>query len=103
MAIPDNRFNRVTFQENDLVVTLMVCHSMSANQINKNVSHRAQIEKYRFKATTSLALGIDASDVMKPFEYACWMEGPWEQDAARDMFLSQEPLALGRREQRVDW
>jgi hypothetical protein len=101
-AIPDNRFKRVTFQENDLVVTLMACHSMSTNEINKNVSRRAQIEKYRFKTTTSLALGIDASDVMKPFEYACWVEGPWEQDAARDMFLLQEPLALGRREQRVN-
>jgi hypothetical protein len=89
-ARPDGRLLRVTINDGGLVVSVVAARGMATNELRRHTTFRASIEKYRLKATASVALGINADDSSKPFDFAFWVEGPWEADPVLDEALDRE-------------
>jgi hypothetical protein len=68
---------------------------LHVKRVSAQFPFRASIEKYRLKASASVALGIDAADTTKPFDFAFSVEGPWEADQVLDEALEKErPKAM---------
>ncbi len=94
-ARPDGRLLRVTFNDGGLVVSIVAARGLATDELRRHTAFRASIEKYRLKASASVALGIDAADMTKPFDFAFWVEGPWEADPVLDEALAKErPKAM---------
>jgi hypothetical protein len=89
-ARPDGRLLRVTINDGALVVSVVAARGMATNELRRHTAFRASIEKYRLKTTASVALGINADDTSKPFDFAFWVEGPWEADSVLDDALEKE-------------
>lgn len=93
-ARPDGRLLRLTFNDGGIVVTVVAARGMAIHELSRHTAFRASIEKYRLKASTSVALGINADDTSKPFDFAFLVEGPWESDKNLDEALEKERLKL---------
>lgn len=89
-ARPDGQLVRLTINDGELVVSVVSARGLSVHQLHRHTEFRAKIEKYRLRATASVALGINADDASKPFYCACWVEGPWEPDPLLDEALAHE-------------
>lgn len=66
----------LTFKGGDLVVTLVMGVGVDPMALHKKTTFRANLEKYRMKCSTSVALGLDYGDPAKAFDCAIWVEGP---------------------------
>lgn len=93
-AVGDGRIGRITFKEDDLVVSLLGGVGLSASRLRQEAACRCGVEKYRLKATRSLAIGFRVEDTEKPFDCACWLEGVWEEDSEMVDFLDAEKPKL---------
>lgn len=89
-ARSDGRFLRITLKEQDLVVSFVSARAVSINSLRRQVAATATTEKYRRKVTSSVAIGIDADDTSKPFDFAIWIEHPWKPDPELEKALEKE-------------
>ena len=89
-AKPDGRMLRITINDGDLVVSVVAALGLATNELRRHTAFRASIEKYRLKTSASVALGIDAADATKPFDFAFWVEGPWQPDPVLEEALNKE-------------
>lgn len=98
-ARPDGRLLRITFNDSGLVVSIVAARGLATDQMRRHTAFRASLEKYRMKASASVALGIDAGDTAKPFAVAFWMEGSWGADPILDEALKKErpKIMLGQK------
>jgi hypothetical protein len=89
-TLSSKRFLRDTFQEGDLVISLMTSSSVPKQETEKHTYVRANIEKYRLKALRSIAIGIDLNNTIKAFECAFWIEYPWQFDQLFEALLQKD-------------
>ena len=89
-AKPDGRIRRMTINDDGLVVSVLAARGLPNNELRRHTAFRGSIEKYRLKTTASVSLGIDAGDITKPFDFAFWIEGPWEEDPVMNAALEKE-------------
>src|SRR5207248_257425 len=61
-ARPDGRTVRTTFQDGNVVVTIMAARALSAQELNRQAVFRVNIEKYRRQASASLLIAINADE-----------------------------------------
>jgi len=89
------RVPRVTFKDGDFVISIMAAHGLPTDQLRKWISLRTELEKYRLRTTASAGIAINVEDVSKSFDFAVWIEGPWEYDGDLETILKKErPTAL---------
>ena len=86
----DRQIVRATAQEGDVVVNVLVHNGLDSATFRENAIARTQIEHYRTKTSKAVTIGIDRSDPTKPFDFALWLEGEWEQDEVMDNIIAQE-------------
>jgi hypothetical protein len=98
-AKPDWRIRRITINDDGLVVSVLAARGLPTNDLRRHTAFRGSIEKFRLKTTASVSLGIDAGDITKPFDFAFWIEGPWEEDPVMEAALKKErpQLMLGQK------
>ncbi len=89
-AVGGGRIGRVTLKEDDLVVSVIGGQGFPVIGLQKQVAYRCAIEKHRAKARYSLALGLRVEDKSKPFDCACWLEGPWHDNSVLDAVIKAE-------------
>ena len=53
---------------------------MNPNEFRQQAEYRAQIEKYKSKANTSIVIAIDSRIKQMPLIFAGCIEFPWKQD-----------------------
>lgn len=95
---PPGKFIRVTSKDGDVVVSLVGSPAASPTALHRQAVVRASMEKYRLKASASLALGLDLRDPSKPYDCAAWVEGPWEFDPLMEEAIATErPRAVSRQ------
>ncbi len=88
--VGDGRVGRATFVEGDLVVSILGGVDIPESELRKQVISRCTKEKYRLKKYSSIALGMRVDDILKPFAFACWLEGPWEENAELQEAIDKE-------------
>jgi hypothetical protein len=81
---------RSTTVEDDTVVSIIVSRGILPEYLEQHTVRRAKIEKYRHKATLSISFGIDISQGTRPFEIACYEEGPWSFDQGIENLIKNE-------------
>lgn len=89
-AVSGGRIGRVTFKEGDLVVSVIGGEGIPIMGLRRQTASRCALEKHRLRAGQSLAMGVRVEDRDKPFDCACWLEGPWEEDAELDAVIQAE-------------
>jgi len=94
LTVGSGRIGRVMFQEGDLVVSIIGGEGISTIELRKQITNRCAIEKYRLKAQYSLVIGLRVENEAKPFDCACWLEGPWVEDPDLEDFLESESPKL---------
>jgi hypothetical protein len=88
--VGDGRVGRSTFVEGDLVVSILGGVDIPESELRKQVISRCTKEKYRLRKYSSIALGIRVDDALKPFAFACWLEGPWVENAELQEAIDKE-------------
>ena len=98
-AVSGGRIGRVTFKEDDLVVSVIGGEGIPVVELRKQAASRCALEKHRLRAGHSLALGLRVEDQSKPFDCACWLEGPWEENTELEAVIQAErpKLPPGRK------
>jgi hypothetical protein len=81
---------RLTVNDGGVAVSIVAALGLTTNELRQQTAFRAGLEKYRLKASASVALGIDAADTTKPFAFAFWVEGPWQSDPIWNEALNKE-------------
>ncbi|MBK1830779.1 SEC-C domain-containing protein [Verrucomicrobiaceae bacterium R5-34] len=89
-AVGGGKVGRVSFMEDDLVVSVIGGKGLSLPELRKQAASRCALEKHRLKTGHSLTLGLRVEDQVKPFDCACWLEGPWEEDPDMDAMIQAE-------------
>lgn len=89
-AKADRRVRRVTFKDGDLTVSILVTRGANPVDLQKQTLLRGTVEKYRHRTNASVAIGIDAGNPTRPFDYALWEEGAWEYEEAMEKALAAE-------------
>ncbi|HAW19790.1 MAG TPA: hypothetical protein DCX14_06370 [Flavobacteriales bacterium] len=89
-AQADRRVRRVTFKDGNLTVSILVTRGATPNELQKQTVFRASLEKYRHRTNASVAIGIDAGNSNRPFDYAMWEEGEWEHEETMEKVLDSD-------------
>jgi hypothetical protein len=89
-AVRGGKIVRTTFKEDETVVSVMGGVGVPVSELRKQTAARCALEKYRLKAAHSLAIGFRVEDREKPFDCACWLEGPWVEDPELDALIQAE-------------
>lgn len=76
----NQRFLTLRFKDRDTAVILISSKGNTTEEMEKQGRASLVIEKYRLQALNAIAIGIDVSNDLRPFEYAFWFEQPWTFD-----------------------
>lgn len=81
---------RARFEENDLVINLMMHGGMSDEQFHREVTIRTRLEHYHSKANATMTLGINQRDNRTPLDVAQWQEGEWQYDPELERLVIED-------------
>jgi len=84
-------FRRMVYQDGDTVLSIVASLGLPPELLSKRTEIWAVLEKYRRKALRSIGLGVMVLNPHRPFEYAVWVEGPWEYDEELEKALQAAP------------
>lgn len=94
-------FRRFVYQEGDTVVSITASLNTPPPRLHDRTNLRTIIEKYRRKAVRSMGFGIMVLETSRPFEFAIWVEGPWEYDKELEELVEAEPPFLPGANQKL--
>ncbi|MEX0961861.1 MAG: hypothetical protein WDZ28_03280 [Simkaniaceae bacterium] len=77
---PNQRFLTLRFKDRDTAVILISSKGNTTSEMENQGRACLVLEKYRLQALNAIAIGIDAYNDLRPFEYAFWLEQPWTFD-----------------------
>jgi hypothetical protein len=81
------RRNTVTLK--DIVITVVACRGLQAEQLYASTYQRAILEKYRRHARTSIGFGVDLAD-HKVFHFATWASWPWQHSPETEQLIQED-------------
>lgn len=91
IGVPHDGLRRSTISERDTVVSIVASDSYSKQNMMKNISWRAVIEKYRHRAAKSVSFSVICRNTNSVFDGASYIEHPWEVDPKIESELEKEP------------
>lgn len=92
-------------QYGDMAISLLFSNGHSVDRFEEKVRTRAKLEKYRFRTSKSLAIGIDASKHNNAYDFIEWLNFPWNEDKEIDGLIANEPksaMLVGKMPERND-
>lgn len=83
----NQRFLTLRFKDRDTAVILISSKGNTTEEMEKQGRASLVLEKYRLQALNAIAIGVDVSNDLRPFEYAFWFEQPWAFDQQLEEML----------------
>jgi hypothetical protein len=84
------RINRITVLDGDIVINVMAQSGLAKVDFLKNVTMRSSIEHYRRKPNATITFGIDQREAVKAFEFALWIDKPWQRNQLMDKLVAED-------------
>lgn len=91
--IPNERHRRCSFDNKEVVITIIATTSGSINELKRKVTYRTSIEKYRRKLKKSIGFGIVTTELASDKKISCiqYIEDDWMYDENIEHLLKDEP------------
>jgi hypothetical protein len=90
-------FGCVSLRLRDLAMCVVTARGGFSQEVT-NLRHVAMFEKYRWKVSRSIGLGIKAGDPNLSVRRLFWNESPWQHDAAMEKELAREAARRAKAE-----
>lgn len=94
---PPRKILRWSIRDHDISLTLLATNTTDISELRRHTFYRANIERYRHKANSAAAFGINLLDKTVPFDCCCWIEEKWEHDDGLEEILSKDITRLATK------
>lgn len=92
--VPHNGFRRMTFQHEDVCISVVGSSSATFEQLKQNMKMRGMIEKYRRKLSRSIVFGVLSNGNDNTFDSAEYIEFDWFEDDETEKLVDAEPAFI---------
>lgn len=92
--VPHDGFRRMTFQQNDTVISIVGSSVSTFEQLKSNMEKRGLIEKHRRKAQVSIVFGVLCNGNDKVFDTADYIEFDWHESPEMEDLVAVEPAVI---------